>query len=95
MTWYRWSMSTVCFLLALGTFWYAVHQIHGSLGMVVLLAVYVVGFAWLVNTIDLLCGRWLRRGPRGGLLRTAPSRRGEAAPPGRIRRIIIEEIYTE
>jgi len=43
-------------------FLYAVYHIHNAWGMVILGGLHVEAFCFLVNTVDLLCGRWIRRG---------------------------------
>lgn len=86
MTIRRWFYSLIRFAAALGLLWYAVHAIHSGWGLAILAMVYLMGFLWLVDTVDLLFGRWIRRGP------VTPIVLSQAPPPQRIRRVIIEEI---
>jgi hypothetical protein len=61
MTWKRW-LGTVCmFVLACGALRYAVHHVRHAGGLLILGWCFVSGFLVLVNTVDLLFGRWLRR----------------------------------
>ena len=62
MTLRRWLRSLVWMTLWTLAFIYAVYRIHNAWGMVILGGMYVEGFCFLVNTIDLLVGRWIRRG---------------------------------
>lgn len=81
MTFQRWCMSVARFGVTVGALWYAVSHIHNAWGLVILATVYVQGFLLLVNTVDLLFGRWIRR------------RAPQPIPGGtRVRRVILEEV---
>jgi hypothetical protein len=96
MTWQRWLASTVCVVLALGTFWYGVYHIKGTWGMALVLGVFIAAAAWLVNTVDLLFGRWIRQGrPHVGRLPSYPVRPSYPEEARCIRRVIIEEIHLD
>lgn len=62
MTLKRWFKTVLACLLCQATFWYAVYHVDNAWGMVILACNVVAGFLLLVNTTDLLFGRWLRRG---------------------------------
>lgn len=79
MTGQRWRRSLYAFLLWYGAFWYATHHIHNAWGLFILAGLYISGFWLVVQTVDLLCGRWLRQGAR-------------PAPGTRVRRVIVEEV---
>ena len=85
MTLGKWLVSVVWFAAWCGAFWYAVVAIDNAWGMVILGGLAVSGFRLLVNTVDLLCGRWIRRGPAALPAVTS-------ATPLMVRSILLEEM---
>jgi hypothetical protein len=95
MTVHHWFASLLWFLLWYGIFSSAIRHVHSAWGWSIWAMLLLSGFTLLVNTVDVLFGRWIRRGPRGSVAPYQP-----LPPPARqqsviIRRVILEEIETE
>lgn len=84
MTGRRWLGSALWFVLWCAAFQYARAYIHNGWGLLIWAMMALAGFWLLVNTMDLLVGRWIRRSPQP---------RVPAQQPVVIRRIILEEIH--
>jgi hypothetical protein len=61
MTGKRWCGTLLMFVLACLSLRYAVLHVRHAGGLLILGWWFVSGFWLLVNTVDMLCGRWLRR----------------------------------
>lgn len=62
MTVKRWFGTLLMFVLACVSLRYAVLHVRHAGGLLLLAWCFGSGFWLLVNTVDLLCGRWIRRG---------------------------------
>lgn len=62
MTRQRWGWSVLHCAGWAAAFWYAVYHVQSGAGLLIYLGLLVSAFLLIVNTVDLLFGRWLRRG---------------------------------
>jgi hypothetical protein len=63
MTCREWRSSLYGFLLWSGALWYALRYVHNAWGLVILAGFSLAAFWLLVQTVDLLFGRWIRQAP--------------------------------
>jgi hypothetical protein len=92
MTRQRWGATLLTFVCWYVLFLVAGPHIHNAWGMVLLMGGYVTGGLLLLNTVDLCCGRWLRRGGQQRALGRYDVHTPAPAPRVMVRRIILEEI---
>jgi hypothetical protein len=84
MTRQRWYGSVIHLVLAYGSYCYAVAHIRSALGLLILGWLWLAGFLLVVDTLDFLFGRWLRRGVRAAPL-----------PPPRYRHRLVLDLLEE